>query len=104
MIQEIHWLGIGPTRDLRMSFAPRFNVLTDAVPQPIRARAEYTLQRLKLDRGHNMLRRRNYWDRQHSVGGLTIPLLVVYAPLVARAIQEWIRVRGLPLPDIAPFN
>lgn len=73
-------------------------VLTDQIPPQIRPTAENTLEKLKLINGRNILRRRKFWYNEVAQNNLPLARLEQYAPLVARAIQEWLTQHGPPLP------
>lgn len=63
-------------------------VVTDKVPPALRAKAEFTLSRLKLDKGVRVIRwRRSYYDA-YVKGGLTLDQLRIWAPLIADAVQK----------------
>lgn len=63
-------------------------VVTDAVPQIHRARAEFTLIRLKLRDGERVLRWRKAWYDMYLGGKLNLAGLRDVAPLVAAAIDK----------------
>lgn len=59
---------------------------TDAVPQPLRAKADFTITKLKLNsRKHRRTRLRHY--QRHKDGIMPIELLRVMNPLLGEAIQ-----------------
>ena len=61
--------------------------LTDAVPPAMRAKAEFTLNRLKLRDGERIIRWRQSWYRMYTVGKLTLDGLRAVAPLLAAAVE-----------------
>lgn len=63
-------------------------VLTDAVPDHEKNRAEYTLNRLHLRDDERVIRQRREWYRMYQDGELTIDGLERKAPLIARAIRK----------------
>lgn len=63
-------------------------VLTDAVPQQVRAKAEFTLQRLRLRDHENIIRQRLAWYSLYLEGELTLEGLERMAPLIAYAIRN----------------
>jgi hypothetical protein len=71
-------------------------VITNNVPQNFRAKAEFTLTKLKLDRGEKIRRvRRKYYERYKQDGNLNG--LRHDAPLIADAVQKCLN-NGRPLP------
>lgn len=63
-------------------------VLTDAVPPEIKARARFTLERLKLVNGEQVISQRQSWLKLHESGDLPLSGLRKVAPLLARAIEK----------------
>lgn len=61
--------------------------LTDAVPPALRAKAEYTLTRLKLRDGERVIRWRRSWYRMYTDGMLNLDGLRAVAPLLAAAVE-----------------
>ena len=61
--------------------------VTDAVPAAYRAKAEFTLKRLKLRDGERVIRRRRSWYRMYTGGQLTLDGLRTVAPLLAAAVD-----------------
>ena len=61
--------------------------LTDAVPPALRAKAEFTLKRLKLRDGERIVRWRRSWYRLYTEGELTLDGLRKVAPLLAAAVE-----------------
>lgn len=62
--------------------------VTAAVPAAFRAKAEYTLTRLKLRDGERVIRWRNSWYKLYQAGDLTLPGLRKVAPLLAAAVEK----------------
>lgn len=62
--------------------------VTDAVPDAIRAKAEFTLKRLKLRDGERIIRWRQSWYDMYKRGGLTLDELRRVAPLIAEAVDK----------------
>lgn len=63
-------------------------VVTDAVPHAQRAKAEFTLARLKLRDGERVLRWRKSWYDMYLDGKMTLAGLRDVAPLVAVAVDK----------------
>jgi len=63
-------------------------VLTDAVPDEHRARAEFTLDRLHLRDDERVIRQRQEWYRMHCDGELSLEGLRRKAPLIACAVEK----------------
>lgn len=61
--------------------------LTDAVPPALRAKAEFTLRRLKLRDGERIVRWRRSWYKLYTEGELTLDGLRTVAPLLAAAVE-----------------
>lgn len=61
--------------------------LTDAVPPALRAKAEFTLTRLKLRDGERIIRWRRSWYRMYDEGKITLEGLRTVAPLLAAAVE-----------------
>lgn len=61
--------------------------VTDAVPVKYRAKAEFTLKRLKLRDGERIIRWRQSWFNMYLAGELTIDGLRRVAPLIALAVE-----------------
>lgn len=61
---------------------------TDRVPQAARAKAEFTLTRLKLRDGEKVIRQRRAWYRLYLDGKLTLDGLAQVAPLIAVAVRR----------------
>lgn len=61
--------------------------LTGAVPPAMRAKAAFTLTRLKLQDGERIIRWRRSWYRMYTDGQLTLDGLRAVAPLIAAAVE-----------------
>ena len=61
--------------------------VTDAVPEAYRAKAEFTLSRLKLRDGERVIRWRRSWYKLYTEGQLTLEGLRTVAPLLAAAVE-----------------
>ncbi|MDM3849389.1 MAG: hypothetical protein PT119_05265 [Aphanizomenon gracile PMC627.10] len=73
-------------------------VITDAVPEEKRQKAEFTLQRLPLQDDERVLRQRREWYKLYINGDLTLTGLEKKAPLIARAIRK--QQANSPLEDV----
>lgn len=73
-------------------------VITDAVPEEKRQKAEFTLQRLPLQDDERVLRQRREWYKLYIDGDLTLTGLEKKAPLIARAIRK--QQADSPLEDV----
>lgn len=62
--------------------------LTDKVPRAYRAKAEFTLKRLKLGDGEKIVRWRQLYYERYQAGQLTLEGLRELAPLVAVAVEK----------------
>lgn len=71
---------------------------TALVPPALHAKADFTIKQLRLKSGHKVRRNRRAWYEDYKKGRITEAGLAAYAPLVAEAVEEWIRTKGLPLP------
>lgn len=71
--------------------------VTDRVPPPLRAKAEFTLHRLKLRDGEKVIRQRRAWYAEYLAGRLTLAGLQQMAPLIADAVQ---RAGGAAMPAV----
>ena len=60
--------------------------VTDRVPTRFRAKAEFTIQRLKLRDGERIVRWRSHWYAMYRSGGMTLDQLRLVAPLIADAV------------------
>jgi hypothetical protein len=72
-------------------------VRTALVPAHLQAKADFTLQRLKLDKGPKVRRNRRRYYGDYKNQKLTPHGLQDYAPLVAEAVARW-EASGHPLP------
>ena len=72
-------------------------VRTALVPAHLQAKADFTLQRLKLDNGPKVRRNRQRYYQDYKDGKLTPAGLRDYAPLVAEVVAKW-EASGHPLP------
>lgn len=62
--------------------------VSDAVPEDFREKAEYTLRRLKLQNGAQVIRWRQSWYEMFANGELTLAGLRRVAPLIAEAVEK----------------
>ncbi len=62
--------------------------VTDAVPAAFRAKAEFTLKRLKLRDGETVIRWRRSWYELYLDGNLALDGLRSVAPLIAAAVER----------------
>jgi hypothetical protein len=62
--------------------------VTDKVPRALRARAEYTLERLHLRDDERIMRQRREWYRMYEEGELSLDGLRRKAPLIAAAVEK----------------
>jgi hypothetical protein len=74
--------------------------ITDRIPPSLRAKAEFTLDRLDLQQGRKAVTLRWEWYEQHRLGELTLAGLHRNAPLVARAVEKWERDGKGALPAV----
>ena len=63
-------------------------VLTDKVPEELRARAEHMLVRLHLGHDERVIRQRRGWLKMYEEGKLTLDGLADVAPLIADAVRR----------------
>lgn len=68
---------------------------TDAVPEALRAKADFTLTRLKLRDGERVLRWRQSWYEMYRLGELNLDGLRRVAPLIAAAVDKVITSGGI---------
>lgn len=61
--------------------------VTDSIPAQFRAKAEFTIKRLKLRDGERVVRWRQQWYQLYLSGDLTLEGLRQVAPLIADAIE-----------------
>lgn len=71
--------------------------VTNAVPAARRAKAEYTLKRLKLRDGERIIRWRQSWYEMYKKGELSLDGLRRVAPLIATAVDKYVE-QGTPAP------
>jgi hypothetical protein len=65
--------------------------LTQAIPRRFRARAAFTLSRLRLDYGPRVIEQRQTYYGLFQTGQMTLGLLEMMAPLLATAVRrEWL--------------
>ena len=62
--------------------------VTSAVPVSLRAKAEFTLQRLRLRDDERVIRWRRAWFELYECGQLTLDGLRARAPLIAAAVEQ----------------
>lgn len=62
--------------------------VTNRLPSNLKAKAEFTLKRLKLRDGEKVLRQRQAWYRMYREGKLTLEGLDEVAPLIADAVRR----------------
>lgn len=62
--------------------------MTDVVPDAMRAKADFTLKRLKLRDGERIIRWRQSWYDMYKSGQLTLDGLRNVAPLIAEAVDK----------------
>lgn len=67
---------------------------TDRIPQRLRAKAEYTLKRLKLRDGEKIVRWRQHWYERYQSGLLSLDGLRDVAPLIADAVERQAQTPG----------
>ena len=72
-------------------------VRTSLVPAHLQAKADFTLQRLKLDNGPKVRRNRQRYYEDYKNHKLTPAGLREYAPLIAEVVARW-ESSGHPLP------
>lgn len=63
-------------------------VATDAIPAEERERAEFTLKRLHLCNGEQVVRQRQVWFGLYQERRITLEVLEKFAPLIARAVRK----------------
>lgn len=76
--------------------------LTSAVPAAHRAKAEFTLKRLKLRDGERVIRWRRSWYEMYLRGDLTLEGLRGVAPLLAKAVDTQTGSGSAAKPVTAP--
>lgn len=67
-------------------------VLTAAVPDAARPRAERILTRLHLGHDERVIRQRRSWYRRYTAGKISLEVLAEFAPLIARAAAKQVGV------------
>lgn len=72
-------------------------ICTELVPATYREKADFTIQRLKLDVGSKFIANRRQWYCNYLCSNLPMTNLREYAPLMAAAIETW-QSSGRPLP------
>ena len=63
-------------------------VVSDAVPEAYRERAQFVLNRLHLGHDERILRQRRAWYSLYQMGDLTVEGLTTMAPLIAAAVKK----------------
>lgn len=63
-------------------------VVTNQVPASMREKAQFTLKRLHLQNGENVMRQRHEWYISYLEGMIPLEFLDRMAPLIARAIRK----------------
>lgn len=72
---------------------------TAQVPAHLQAKADFTVEQLKLEKGPKIRKIRKRYYEEHKFKGLRMNLLHDYAPLVALPVEKWQRDHpGTPLP------
>lgn len=74
--------------------------VTNQIPAHLRAKAEFTVDRLGLQQGRKAVTLRWEWYEQFRSGELTLDGLRRYAPLVANAVESWQLAGNGVLPTI----
>lgn len=69
-------------------------IFTDALPEALRERAQYTLDKLHLINDERILKTRREWYRMYQTGELTLAGLKKKAPLIAEAVEKQIKLTG----------
>jgi hypothetical protein len=64
-------------------------VMTDDLPDHLREKAKFTLERLHLENGKKVRRNRLGWYQRYKDGKISIAGLEEVAPLVADAVRKW---------------
>ena len=72
------------------------------IPDEVRKKAEFTLQRLRLRDDERVVRQRRAWYQEYQAGNLPLVLLAKLAPLVARAVAKQEARPELPAADPGP--
>ncbi|WP_246605472.1 hypothetical protein [Sphaerospermopsis torques-reginae] len=63
-------------------------VITDKVPPEKLEKAEFTLKRLRLQNGSQVMRQRQVWYNLYCAGSIDLEGLEKMAPLIARAVKK----------------
>jgi hypothetical protein len=63
-------------------------VVTDKVPPGLSALAQFTIDRLRLGHGEQIIRIRREWYKKYRAGELTLKGLRAMAPLIAAAVDK----------------
>jgi hypothetical protein len=63
-------------------------VITDKVPPEKLEKAEFTLKRLRLQNGSQVMRQRQVWYNLYCAGSIDLKGLEKMAPLIARAVKK----------------
>lgn len=63
-------------------------IATDRIPPEQRDRADFTLDRLKLRAGPQLIRQRSSWYSAFLKGGLSLAGLYTFTPMIARAVEK----------------
>lgn len=63
-------------------------VLSETVPEALRAKAEFVLERLHLRDDERVIRQRREYYRMYQAGELSLDGLARMAPLIARAVEQ----------------
>jgi len=71
---------------------------TSIVPREFQAKADFTIEELRLVRGNKVRRNRLGWYESYKNSHITDLGLAAYAPLVAEAVVKWRATKNLPLP------
>jgi hypothetical protein len=71
---------------------------TSIVPREFQAKADFTIEKLRLVRGNKVRRNRLGWYESYKNSHITDLGLAAYAPLVAEAVVKWRATKNLPLP------
>jgi len=63
-------------------------VLVASLPEPVRKRAEFTMNKLHLRDGTRVLDQRGEWLALYEKNGITFEVLQYFAPLIAKAVAK----------------
>jgi hypothetical protein len=72
-------------------------IQTAQIPSGLRSKADFTLKKLKLDKGTKVRRNRKRWYDDYKSGKISLSGLEDIAPLIAKAVKKW-QSLGQPLP------